>query len=61
LAERIPQGLPGRIGRAELKQADPIDLPRLLRLGGERRGEEGASESTDERPSMHASSPPELE
>jgi hypothetical protein len=55
LAERIPQGLPGRIGRAELEQTDPIDPPRLLRLGGARRGEEATCQSAEECPTLHYS------
>ena len=33
--------------------ADPGDPPRRLRLGGERRGEESARQSADERPPVH--------
>ena len=42
--ERLDEML-GRHGRGRgHEEADPIDLPRLLRLGGERRGEEAASQ-----------------
>jgi hypothetical protein len=34
---------------------DPPDLPRLLRLDGERCGEEAASQGTDEGASVHHS------
>jgi hypothetical protein len=47
--------LPGRIGRAELEQTDPIDPPRLLRLGGARRGEEATCQSAEECPTLHYS------
>jgi hypothetical protein len=41
--------------KSNLKQTDPIDLPRLLGLGGERRGEEAARQTADERPPVHYS------
>ena len=37
------------------EEADPIDLPRLLRVGGERRGEKAASHGTEECPPFHYS------
>jgi hypothetical protein len=36
------------IGRAEQENADARDLPSLLPLGGERRGEKAASQGADE-------------
>src|SRR5262249_17943389 len=42
-------GLEVRAGVPE--EADTVDLPRLLRLGGERRGEEPAGHTADERSS----------
>jgi hypothetical protein len=38
-----------------LQKANPIPFPRLLRLGGERRGEEAASHGADECPPIHYS------
>ena len=38
------------------KKPDPPHLLRLLGLGGERRGEEAASQYPDERPAVHHSS-----
>jgi hypothetical protein len=41
--------LPARIGRAVVEQTDPVDLPRLLGLGGERRGDENGPGARQER------------
>src|SRR5262249_15247985 len=49
LQERIVERIGGDGG------TDPEDLPRLLRPGGERRGEEAAREHTHERPPFHYS------
>jgi hypothetical protein len=41
----------GIIKRAtEPEHTDPVHLPRLLRLGGKRRGEEATGQAPDERP-----------
>ena len=45
-------GISGQVGR---QVADSSDLGRLLRLGGERRGEEAASQSRQERAPVHHS------
>jgi hypothetical protein len=37
------------------EEADSVDLPCLLRLGGERRGEETARQGADEGPPVHHS------
>ena len=37
-------------GQAAREITYPVDLPTLLRLGGERRGEESAGQCADERP-----------
>jgi hypothetical protein len=41
--------------RAGIENANTEDFPRLLRRGGERRGEEAASQSADERSPVHYS------
>ena len=44
----------GRGQRAIRRQeADPVDLPRLLRLGGERRGEEHRTRASEERAAVY--------
>ena len=53
LEERLIQmGSSGQVGR---QMTYPGDLGRLLRHGGERRGEEAACQSADERSSVHHS------
>jgi hypothetical protein len=44
-----------RCGRHYFQQAHAIDLPALLRLGGERRGEEAAGDDSKERSPVHYS------
>jgi hypothetical protein len=39
--------------QTHVKESDPPHFPRWLRLGGERRGEEAASQRTNERTSIH--------
>jgi hypothetical protein len=58
LLQTPPEGL--EIGRIRLRRrpfehTDPVCLPYLLRLGGERRGEETARQGADERPPIHYS------
>jgi len=54
LAERTFDG--GVRGRASsIDKPNPPYLPRLLRLGGQRRGEEAAAYGTEERASVHKS------
>jgi hypothetical protein len=58
LSQPLPQTIEEmrRRRRSACKEnADPIDLPRRLRLGGERRGEEGASKRADEGSPIHHS------
>jgi hypothetical protein len=57
LVECIPPSLSNRIGRAEVEQTDPVDLPRLLGLGRERRGEKAQGDGADESPSVHVRAP----
>ncbi len=45
-----------RFGREQ--DTDPRHSPRLLRRGGERRGEEAASQATEERTSVQRGPPP---
>ena len=55
LTQPFPERLAGTAvtgGRAGREEADPIDLPRRLRLGGERRGEE-AEGASDEGSPVH--------
>jgi hypothetical protein len=54
LPERVEQGRPIGRGR-QTKKTYPRHLPRLLRLGGERRGEEAARQGPEERPPVHHS------
>jgi len=42
-------------GWAGAQKADPIHLPRVLRLSSERSGEEATREDTYERPTLHYS------
>jgi hypothetical protein len=44
-------------GRSLEEDTDPVDLPRLLRLGGKRRGEKPTSQGADERTSVHTEPP----
>src|SRR5215471_14902511 len=44
---------PRRDGRTAREKADPVDLARLLRLDGERRGEEAAGHGSEERSTLH--------
>jgi hypothetical protein len=59
LAEFTQETLPGRPGRQRPRGrrcpevANPVDLPRLLRLGDERRGEEGQGSSNKRAPARH--------
>jgi hypothetical protein len=53
LAESLPEGT-GKVG-SRGDNADPVNLPRLLRFGTERRGEEAASQGADECPPIHYS------
>ena len=59
LAESLlesPQGGRGWARHLELEQVtDPVHLPSLLRLSGERRGEEAARHAGDEGPPVHHS------
>jgi hypothetical protein len=41
---------------AHVEDADPVDLPRRLRLGGERRDEEAEGKDQDGRPAAHGGS-----
>jgi hypothetical protein len=52
--ECLPPGVGGR-GLPDPKPADPVDLARLLRRGGEWRGEEAASYGAKEPASVHYS------
>src|SRR4029077_6551459 len=53
LLEADPHPAPRRVVRSAFKHAaDAVDLARRLRLGGERRGEEAASQGADERSSV---------
>jgi hypothetical protein len=59
---KFPQPLPERLEKwrcrrwsARTRVPDLRDLGRLLRLGGEWRGDKAASESSDERPPIHYS------
>ena len=52
-SQALAEGLDTRTLRDGAQKADPVDVPRRLRLGGERRGEEAASDPGDERPSVH--------
>ena len=54
LPERVEQGRPIGRGR-QTKKTYPRRLSHLLRLGGERRGEEAASHGAEERTSVHHS------
>jgi hypothetical protein len=47
VAARAADHVGGR--RTETENPDPIHLPRLLRLGGERRGKEATTEGREER------------
>jgi hypothetical protein len=42
-----------RLARPGPEEANPVDLHRLLGLGGERRGENVENHTNDERPSIH--------
>src|SRR5262249_39378895 len=57
LLERLPEGRKrvARARRVRAQDTNPRNLSRLLRLGGERRGEEPTREHTDERPTLHYS------
>jgi hypothetical protein len=57
-AKTLPELLQSRLrrdGRTAREKADPIDLPRRLRLDGERRGEEAERCTGDECPPVHHS------
>src|SRR2546427_132564 len=49
LAECVPPEQAAGIGGAVVEQTDPVHFPRLLRLGGERHGEDTESEDDCER------------
>src|SRR5262249_45010170 len=49
LPERLKEMWAGG-GRTAREIADSVDLPRMLRLGSERRGEEGKQEESDGQP-----------
>ena len=53
--EALPPPETARVWCAVVQKTDPGDLPRLLPLGGERRGEEAASQSPEERAPVHHS------
>ena len=56
LSQSLPEGLQerwGSGGRAAREITYPVDFPRRLGLGGERRGEETTSQGVDERTSIH--------
>ncbi len=59
LAQSLPQGVdPRRLKRLERpghQVTYPCNLPRLLRFGGERRGEDGTRDAGDERSPVHHS------
>src|SRR5262249_7589680 len=58
LAEPLPKGLqiePLIGGRSVVQVPDLANLPRLLRLSGERRGEEAAGHGTEECSTFHSS------
>jgi len=53
-AQICPDEVP-LLGACCAQNADPIDLPRLLRVGGEWRGEEHHARAREERASVHHS------
>ena len=58
LAEPLPECIqiePLIGGRSVVQVPDLANLPRALRLGGERRGEEATGQGTEERPTFHYS------
>jgi hypothetical protein len=60
LAETFPELVDPEFRRlTSPEKSDPVDLPRWLRLGGERRGEETASQGGEERASVHKEPPPD--
>ena len=54
LPETLDRVGPNGTGR-RAKSSNPRHLPRRLRLGGERRGEEATRQAADERPPVHHS------
>jgi hypothetical protein len=54
--ETVSERVEGRQGRPARRQdTDPRNLPRWLRSGGERRGEETAGQAANERSPVHYS------
>jgi hypothetical protein len=55
LTQSGAEGIAGTEERIRLEHSNPRNLRQLLRLGGDRRGEEAACQAADERPPVHHS------